>query len=89
MVLRFRSGLSLWEVATGKKIALLNDGFGYLDDHVLLGPGGQRFAIASLLVASVAIVAIVHKNLKPEGVSQFHRFIGRTIIHQNAGIATA
>src|SRR5262249_23716356 len=46
LVKRLRGGVSLWNVATGKQLAHLADGF-YSDgsDWALLAPGGKRFAM--------------------------------------------
>ena len=54
------------------------------DDHV--SARGQGLAIAGLLVASVAIVLVMHKELQSQSLGNFHGAVGAVIVHQNADV---
>jgi hypothetical protein len=54
------------------------------DDDI--GVGGQRFPIAGLLIAAVAVIAIMHEHLQSKFAGQFHRGIAGAVIHEDAGI---
>ena len=46
----------------------------------------QSFAVASLLVAPVAVVAVVDKTLQSQAVRHLDSPVGTVVIHQNADI---
>jgi len=54
------------------------------DDDV--GAGGQGFAIAGLLVASVAVVAVVDEILETEFLRHFHGAVFAVVVDEDAGV---
>ena len=47
---------------------------------------GQGLAIAGLLVASVAIILVVHEELQSQLLGNLDRAVGAVIVHQNADV---
>src|SRR5579863_6182237 len=54
------------------------------DDDI--GAGGQGFAIAGLLVASVAVVAVVLENVEAETAGQVDGVVAAVVVHQDTDI---
>ncbi len=54
------------------------------DDHIRAR--GQGLAVAGLLVASVAIILVMHEQLQPQLVGNFDGAVGAVIVHENADI---
>jgi hypothetical protein len=51
------------------------------DDHI--SARGQSLAIASLLIAPIAVVTIVYKRLQAKAASDFDRTIGTVVVDKN------
>src|SRR5208337_2138922 len=54
------------------------------DDHV--GAGGQSFAVASLLIAAVTVVAVVDEGRQAQPTRDFDSAIGTVVVDENADI---
>jgi hypothetical protein len=54
------------------------------DDNV--GAGVQSFAIAGLLIASVAVVAVVLEDVQAKAMRDIHGLIGAVVVNQNADV---
>ena len=54
-------------------------------DHDV-GSRGQGFAIAGLLVASVAVVAVVLEDIEAEAPAEINGVVGTVIVNQDADI---
>ena len=57
------------------------------DDDI--GASGQSFAVAGLLVASVAVVAVVLKDEEAEAAAEIDGMVGTVIVDQDADVDQA